>query len=47
LEKEMNKNKPIKIPGFKGANELDKKREFEQVTIGNQDNNKLVLPSGF
>jgi hypothetical protein len=43
----MNKNKPIQIPGFKGTNQLQSKREFEKVTVGNQDNNKLVLPSGF
>lgn len=47
VEKELNKNKPIRIPGFKDNKELERKRQYEQVTAGNQDNNKLILPSGY
>jgi hypothetical protein len=43
----MNKNKPIHIPGFKGTTTLQSKLEYEKVTVGNQDNNKLILPAGF
>jgi len=28
LEKELNKNKPINIPGFKGTKDLQKKMQF-------------------
>ena len=47
VEKELNKNKPIRIPGFKDSKELERKRHYETVTVGNQDNNQLILPSGY
>lgn len=42
----MNKNKPINIPGFKGANQLKQKMQYETVKVGKEDNNKLILPEG-
>lgn len=38
----MNKNRPINIPGFKNASQLKSKMQFEQVRVGNNDNNKLI-----
>lgn len=47
LEKEMNKNKPVHIPGFKDTAHLQSKRQYETVMSGNQDGNKLILPAGY
>jgi len=42
LEKQMNKNRPIKIPGFKNMEQLRAKMQFEQVKVGNNASNKLI-----
>jgi hypothetical protein len=34
VEKEMNKNRPANIPGFKNAAQLKGKMQFESVTVG-------------
>ena len=41
LEKEINKNKPVSIPGFRNANQLNSKKQFMAVHLGNQDSNTL------
>jgi hypothetical protein len=42
LEKQMNKNKPIKIPGFKNMEQLRAKMQFEQVKAGDNSSNRLI-----
>lgn len=41
LEKQMNKYKPVNIPGFKNANHLKSKLHYEQVTIADNSTNVL------
>ena len=42
LQKQMNKNKPVKIAGFKNMEQLRAKMQFQQVKVGNNSNNKLI-----
>ena len=41
-ERELNKNKPMKIPGFKNMDQLKAKMQYEEVKVGKNDNNKLI-----
>lgn len=37
----MNKHKPISIPGFKNANQLKSKLQYEHATVADNSNNVL------